>query len=459
MTKLSTKFITGIISILIMATICSILLNTQFVERFYLYKKQSSITQMGKDFVKTLNEGETPQQAIDNFEKENKVIISEIDTDIDLDNDKLNQKIQEVFKENGIGFQKYWLWEGDYEKVAIGENKVRLYKQENLNYSLLINYIQNNENMYIITMIIPDVSDVFHISTQVLILVNISSILIAILMIFVLVKRITEPLHLFDTFANNMKKNQFIPIKVDSNDELEAVAHSFNDMGNKIIQAQESLQEKNTQMENLLDNVAHDLKTPISLIQLYAQGMKDEMDDGTFLNTIIDENKQMAVMVNRLLFLSKIERNKEDYEIIDLSSELAGLISKYTILAQDNQIMIRTDIDPHIQKMAVTEHIQSLFSNLITNAIKYSGGKYIEVTLKKSDEAIVLTTKNQTNNEQLNIDKIWTMYYVGEESRNKKLSGTGLGLSIVQKICETEGYIADCQLIENDITFSISMPI
>ena len=72
---------------------------------------------------------------------------------------------------------------------------------------------------------------------------------------------------------------------------------------------------------------------------------------------------------------------------------------------------------------------------------------------------ILFFIQNDTDNDSLDIEKIWTPYYVGEKSRNKKLSGTGLGLSIVKKICETQGYSIDCIFKNNKIEFKVLLPI
>lgn len=129
----------------------------------------------------------------------------------------------------------------------------------------------------------------------------------------------TAPLKQFDAFAASMGRNEFHPLEIHTNDELERAAANLNAMGNQITAYQKSLQNKNEQMEQLLDNVAHDLKTPVSLIRLYADGIKDGLDDGTFLDTIMQQSSQMDRMINRLLFLTRIEKKEPSLEPYDLS--------------------------------------------------------------------------------------------------------------------------------------------
>lgn len=459
MNKLSKKFIAGIICILILSSICSILFNTQFLEKFYLYQKRSRISQISDEFTKLLEQDISPQEAIQQIESSCKVIIAEIDSMPTADNEEVNQKIQSAFQEKGVGFQKYWFWEEDYKKVLEGEKKIKLYKQENLNYSLLIDYMKKDSSIYAVTMIVPNVADAFQIANTFLIVVSAFTILIAIIFIVFLVKKITKPLQSFEQFATNMKNNEYVPIYVSTRDELEDVAKSLNTMGKQITVFQKSLQEKNLQMEQLLENVAHDLKTPISLIQLYANGIKDGIDDGTFLETILEENERMSAMVNQLLYLSRIEKKQNDSGPVNLSILLQDLIDKYMILAKERKMELRAEIEKDICIVGNEDLLQSLFSNLITNAVKYASGEVIISKLCRQNNDILFSIQNDTDNDSLDLDKIWISYYVGEKSRNKKLSGTGLGLSVVKKICETQGYSIDCSFINNKIEFKVKIPV
>lgn len=105
---------------------------------------------------------------------------------------------------------------------------------------------------------------------------------------------------------------------------------------------------------------------------LYANGIKDGIDDGTFLETILEENEQMSVMVNRLLYLSRIEKNRVELEKVNLSNQLFNMINKYSILAKERKMTFLPKIEESIYILGNKGLLQSLFFNLITNAIKYS---------------------------------------------------------------------------------------
>lgn len=453
MSRLSQKFIAGIVVILGAAGICLVLFNTKFLEKYYLFQKRSSIASVCEQFSEEIRKGVPADEVISQIESSNKVIIVKAENTADSDNDIINNELRAAFQDKGIGFQKYWLWEEDYERILGGENRIRLYKQENLNYSLLVEYMQADSRLFAITMIIPDLSDAFGIINKFLIFVIAVTIIIVIIFLTILVQKITRPLGEFEEFAEHIKSNEFIPLEVHTKDELESVADNLNSMGRQITGYQKSLQEKNEQMEELLDNVSHDLKTPISLIKLYAAGMKDGLDDGTFIDTILMENQQIAEMVNKLLFVSGIDKKELVLSPVNVSELLRQLIDEYSILAEENDIIILPQIEDRVIAVSNTEMLRSLMANLITNAIKYSSGSQIDIVLGENEKGINFSVTNETDNKILDLSRIWSPYYVGEQSRNKKLSGTGLGLTIVEKICSKLGYPLDCTMEGGKITF------
>lgn len=455
MNKLSQKFITGISLILLFFCVCTILFNAVFLERYYLYEKKKALSAVCDQFFEMIMEGEDIEEAIREAEEGNKVTIVRIEQGLEKDNDSINDEIRSAFQGKGIGFQKYWLWEKDYHTILNGGICRRLYEQNKLNYSLLVEYRQKDSSLYVITMVIPNIADAFGIINTFLIGVNFISILSAIVIIVLLIRKIVRPLSAFQAFAQRMENNQFLPVQVHTGDELEDVADSLNSMGKRIMSDQASLQEKNQQMEQLMDNVAHDLKTPISLIQLYAEGLKDGLDDGTFLDTIIGENQEMAEMVNRLLYISRMDKKEYEKTRINLSECLEEILDKYSVMAEKNQLKLNYSLEKDIFIMASRELINSLFSNLLTNAIKYSSGNEVSIELLKKENGIFFVIANETDNPALELSKIWDPYYVGEKSRNKNLSGTGLGLSIVRKICETQQYTVNCSLQNRKLVFTV----
>lgn len=459
MNKLSRKFIAGITVILLTASFCSILFNAGFLEKYYLHQKRTTSIKICRELEDTIKKGVSVEDAARQIEESYKVFIAQTpggeNVGSDEVNNRVNDELRNVFQNKGVGFQKYWLWEEDFEAIVNGTDIIRLYNQEKLNYSLLVQYMYIEQQVLAVAMIIPNIADAFGIINVFLIFVNAVTIFLSIFLIVILTKKITKPLRQFEEFALKMGEKEFVPLEVHTKDELESVACNLNFMGNQLVAYQNTLEEKNREMKQLLDDVAHELKTPVSLVKLYAGGMKDGLDDGTFLQTIVRENDQMEEMINKLLFLTRIEKDSVSCETCDISALLSELIDRYEILAKERNMKFRCTISTEITVYTNKELFESMLSNLITNAVKYASGAVIEIILCREEEKIKFTISNESNNQTLHLEKIWNPYYVGEPSRNKQLAGTGLGLPMVKSIAGKLGYKIECNFQDGRITFTL----
>lgn len=458
MHKIAHKFIVSIVLVLSLASLTTILFNTQYLERYYLAQKKQTLLTVSQQLTKQLKKTPNSGSAISKIEKNQQVVIAQVSDATSLDNNTLNEAIRSALQAKNIGFQKYWLWQQDYQDILKGQQRVRLYQQQDLSYSLLVNYVQIKQQLFAVTMIIPDISDAFKIINHFLIAVNLVTIAIAIILIILLVRNITKPLGAFERFAANMQKNKFVPLVIQTQDELATVATSLNTMGQQLDHYQTALKTKNAEMTQLMNNVAHDLKTPIALIQLYATGLKDGLDDGTFLETITNESQQMATALDRLLYLSRIEQEEVARTTVDLTALVQKLIQDYQPLATSSQRVFAVALEAGLKIKSSEALLTSLLMNLITNSVKYAASSEIKIRLFQTKTEINFLITNTLANNDLNFDQMWAPYYVGETSRNKNLSGTGLGLSIVAKICQKLHYSITYKVKDQQITFWVTLP-
>ena len=237
------------------------------------------------------------------------------------------------------------------------------------------------------------------------------------------------------------------------------MAESLNEMGRAIEQYRGMLEQKNRQMEQLLNDVAHDLKTPVSLVGMYASGIRDGLDDGTFLDTIIRQNRRMGELIESLLKLSRIGREESCTERVALDEVLRRCVAEQEILFRRRGTGLNAEIETGLTAEGDAGMAEELFSNLLSNAAKYASSGDVELSFKRRGDSLVFSISNETDNEKLDIRRIWEPFYVGEESRNRELTGTGLGLSIVKKIAGQFGAGASCRLENGRITFEIVFPV
>lgn len=454
MSKLGKKFMAGILFILLISLALSILINTKVVEKYYLYQQRNYVDKIGVRLKQELESGSSPDMVIAGIEETESVLITY--SSHTKDNETLSNELREKFRQKGLGFQKFWLWDQDYQSAVENGKKRRIYNQDKLNYGILVEYISVKDYLFAIAAIVPNTEAVVSVINQFLTVLHVFSLVIAAILISVLVRHIINPLKKMEEFSEKISRREYDSLEITTGDELELVALSMNQMSQSIQEYQKLLLDKNRQMELLLDNVAHDLKTPISLIKMYAAGIKDGLDDSTFLETILKQAGRMEKLTERLLLLSRISQKEHPSEPVRLDELLLRQMEEYKIIADKRQLTFDASLISNALVMGNPDLISTLFSNLLSNSLKYSSGPVITVVLEKSGPSYVFTISNEAENNVLDLERIWEPFYVGEASRDKALSGTGLGLAIVKKIADQEGYSIHCEKAGKGLQFKIS---
>lgn len=455
--RLSQKFILGVVFILLLTLAGTLFANSRTAERFYLYEQREYLGRISARLEEKLVNGAAPAEAVREIEKEEKVLIAS--SDQTNAPDMLANELREVFRRKGLGFQKFWLWDQDYEAAVQKGSQFRLYSQDKLNYSILVQYLPLDSGLYAVAAIVPDAQGFIRIVNRTGFLIYSLSILVAIILIFILTRHITNPLAQVREFTKKFSSREYQPLQIRTGDELEDVADSLNEMACAVEQYQKMLEAKNEQMKQLLSDVAHDLKTPVSLVGMYASGIKDGLDDGTFLDTLIRQNNKMSQILEKLLHLSQIERKEYPRKEVELGRLLRRCLEEQKIFFAQRDLELFSEIESDIFLDGNPELFDELFSNLISNAVKYASYGCVKVKLYREDRGCIFRISNNTENADLNTTCIWQPFYVGESSRNRALSGTGLGLSTVKKIAEQFDLAVSCTLKEQVISFEVVFPV
>lgn len=254
-------------------------------------------------------------------------------------------------------------------------------------------------------------------------------------------------------------------INIKGNDELSDLSKSINRMSSKIKEKndQERLIEKNK--NELITNVSHDLRTPLTSIIGYIDLIKkDEFRDKEKLSEYIDiideRTKNLNRLINELFEYTKlnshdIKLNYNEVEIVGLVEQILG---EYTCMFNRSGLILEKYItDSDIILTVDIDKIVRAIENLLTNAMKYSvPTSKVVVKLEEDEEYLVFSVSNETNNiNQQDLDNIFERFYKVDKSRNESDS-TGLGLSIVKRIVELHEGRIEVDLVDNIITFKIT---
>ncbi len=245
------------------------------------------------------------------------------------------------------------------------------------------------------------------------------------------VRVVVGPLQQLKNRAAELAKRRFSgKLEINTGDELEKLAEAINEMSGRLAEYDESQKE-------FFRNASHELKTPLMSVQGYAEALKDgvipdsEKEEG--LDLIIRESGRMKSLVDKFIYLSKMESLKENYsfETLNLNEIVREAVHAVKSLAFENNVEIEINPAPEAQIVeADPERLHRLLVNLLGNALRYADGK---VTINVKNSATIEVIDDGPGFKPGESENIFKPFYKGENG------GSGLGLSISRAIVESHG--------------------
>ena len=283
--------------------------------------------------------------------------------------------------------------------------------------------------------------------------------LCALCIAFFLSRRMTERIKEISEVANRMSEMDFsVKYTIRGKDEISLWGESLNKMSDKLEKAVSELKRANIELtrdidkkekidrqrREFLSNVSHELKTPISIIEAYAEGLNEmELDEEGrkfYTDVIVDESKKMSLLIQKLMSLMKIESGSEtiDIERYDISEQLERIISRKNIIIEQSGAMVSFENNGPVYVWADEFLIEEAFVNFIVNAAKYSSGdKIVRVFLEKRGKNVRVCVDNSGSFiDENDSEAIWKSFYRADKARTRESGNFGLGLSIVAAIID-----------------------
>lgn len=290
--------------------------------------------------------------------------------------------------------------------------------------------------LYIFSPLFPVSSTVSILRTQ-LIYITVVALLLAFSMAFYLATHITKPIREITKSAAEMGQGNYgVQFKGNSYSEINELAETLTD-------ASIELEKTDMYQKDLIANVSHDLRTPLSIIKSYAEMIKDISGDNKekrekHLDVIIEEADRLNILVEDMLTMSRmqnrtIELDKHDF---DISEAIGSLLSSYDILEEQEGYKFTFNTPGPLLVNGDEAKIKQVIANLVTNAIKYCGtDKEIIVNLKKSGKRVRCEVEDHGQGIAPDeISHVWEKYYKSSTNHVRPTEGSGLGLSIVKEI-------------------------
>lgn len=264
------------------------------------------------------------------------------------------------------------------------------------------------------------------------------------------------------------KGNLDYQIDVVGRDELAQVAKSIMYMEQEIKNQVEAKIQVEQSKNELVTNVAHDLRTPLTSIIGYiglvkSKGYKTEEEATKYLEIAYNKSEKLKGLIENLFELTKLHHKgiKLNKRTISISNLLNQLIEELMPIADDKKVQIKSYIDTKDTSAYVDiDKITRVFENLIENSIKYCpAGEQIYIELRSTEKNIYAAVSNPAESvTQEEIDKFFERFYRRDKSRNSSVEGSGLGLAIAKNIIELHGGIIKARLNGDLICFTIKFP-
>lgn len=260
---------------------------------------------------------------------------------------------------------------------------------------------------------------------------------------------IVDPLRKLKEATNNIREgNLNFTIESASKDEIGELCNDFEAMRKQLKESEEEKLVHDREHSDLIRNISHDLKTPITSIRGYVEGILDGVADTPekqerYLRTIQTKTKEMENLINELTLYAKIDTNRipYDFRIVSLKDFFDDCVEEIELDLEQRHISLKYEnfCSPDTKFIADVEQFHRVISNILNNSRKYIDKTYghIRLTLKDVDNCIQIEIEdNGKGISKEDLPYIFDRFFRTDESRNSATGGSGIGLSIVKKIVE-----------------------
>ena len=460
-----TRQITSIVSLLVAGAIllCWVL-NTTLLPRYYMHNKKEVLIENYQTIsnASAQNELESDEFAVtfDNLcsngnimalilQQDGKVLRSSVN-----DLDALRTEFWDV------------LLHGDKMEVLYSNKQYQLLKKTDTRldseYLVLVGVLENGD-MVLMRTAVESIRESAAISNRFLLFAGAAAIVASILVAFFTTRHITKPLQQLTDISKRM-------VDLDFNAKYESDqsnSYEVEELGNHINRLSENLErtiselktanvelqddiEKKIQIDEMrkefLSNVSHELKTPLALIQGYAEGLQECINDDAesrefYCEVIIDEADKMNRMVKKLLTLNQLEFGNDQVimERFDMTELIRGVANSTRILMEQKGIRLELENSEEAWVWGDEFKVEEVITNYMSNAINHADGeKLIRVFYTRSEDKLRVSVFNtgQPIPEE-DIEKIWVKFYKVDKARTREYGGSGIGLSIVKAIMDS----------------------
>ena len=461
--SLKTQMITAFVGLLVCLVAAFMIINGKFLEPYYISNKESRFVEMYEKINEVSNadswDSKKKNDSLLHLAEKNNISYLVIERDSDV---HTNVHDKNMLKNQLMG---YFLNQAQKEsRVLKSTDEYQITKSWdpwNQNYYIEMWGNLDDGSQFLLRSPVESIRESASISNRFLLYIGSVLIVITILLIWYFSKRITEPLRELASLSDRMANLDFeAKYTSGGSNEIGELGANFNRMSEKLEstiselkKANNSLQKDIEQKDKLekmrnefLGNVSHELKTPIALIQGYAEGLKEGVNEDAesrefYCAVIMDEAAKMNRMVKNLLTLNQLEFGDEDivFDRFNLTALIRGVLQSMEILIDQAEATVNFRQTEDVYAWADEFKVEQVVRNYVSNAIHHvSGDKVIEVKMIPEGDKVRVTVFNTgTPIPEEDVDHIWDKFYKVDKAHTREYGGNGIGLSIVKAIMKS----------------------
>lgn len=451
-------------SILVIFVVLTIyLLNSTVLEPYYLHYKQVSLVKIYND-INSNYDFSNSESLISELEK------IEISQNVDIvikNNDRITiYSTAKDFSNNMLimpNYDRMVKEESLINKLTDNENYfIEIMHDNRTNSEFVSLFGRLSEDYYVfIRTPVESIRESVKVSNHFLLIVGLIALGFSGIFAFVISKTFTRPIKELNSIAKNMSELDFSKeYTVASSDEIGTLGQSINTLSKSLKTKIQELHEANIELEKdveqksklaemrsqFISDVSHELKTPIALIQGYAEGLIDgiattDEDKNYYLEVILDEANKMSELTHDLLDLSNLEYGKNELNIqsFNICELITNTLKKNEIIFHEQGINATfLNQDEEINVSADSFRIEQVLTNYINNAVKnINEEKQLKIAIEQTENVARIKVFNSGSHiSDENLLRIWNKFYKADASRNREQSGSGIGLSLVKAIMD-----------------------
>ncbi|MCI6921673.1 MAG: HAMP domain-containing histidine kinase [Lachnospiraceae bacterium] len=456
-------------------------INNTFLERYYINNKKHAMLEAYRVINASSNNGTLASDEFDiqfqNICAKNNINIVILDAEAKTLKTSANnyellskQLLSYLFNQDTTEDRRTILYHKKYQMIALKDDRTQ---QDFIDLWGVL----DNGNLFLLRTPVESIRESVSLANRFLAYIGIGAAILASFIIMMVSRKISEPIkeltqisermnHLdFDAKYEGKSRTEIALLGQNINqlsETLETTISELKSANNELLRDIEKKNEMEKMRTEFLSNVSHELKTPIALIQGYAEGLKEGVNDDEesrnyYCEVIVDEASKMNQMVQKLLTLNQLEfGNKtvslERFDVVDL---IRNYLQSSVLLCEQKGVQLKMEDYPPIHVWADEFGVEEVFNNYFTNAMNHvDGEKIIEVRVQPTEDKVRVSVFNTgTPIPEDSIAHIWEKFYKVDKARTRAYGGSGVGLSIVKAIMDSMNQPYGVLNYENGVEF------